>query len=248
MNAEPSASARTTASRRRQGKPEQLTLSYRTWGGSRKGAGRKAGPKPPIPHRPRKPLNPRHPVHVTLRVRRDVPNLRSQVMLAALGRAFAGARGRFGMRLVHFSVQGNHLHLLVEADSAQALSRGMAGLGIRMARRLNGAIGRRGAAFAERYHAQVIENPRQARHALRYVLLNARLHALREDPVGARRGPVLFDPCSSARCFDGWQDGARDAGHAPCGEPSTLVMPAQTWLLRVGWRLWGSIDPSGLRA
>ena len=98
------------------------------------------------------------------------------------------------MRLVHFNVQGNHVHLLVEADEgARSLSRGMAGLGIRMARQLNRAVGRRGALFRERYHARVIDNPRQARHALRYVLLNGVIHSARdsERPVAPARTWLL---------------------------------------------------------
>ncbi len=225
--------------------PAQLSLSFIGWGGARKGAGRKAARTRPVPHVEREKLNPRHPVHVTLHARRDVPHLRSQVCFAALRRAFRGGRDRFGMRLVHFSVQGNHVHLLVEADEgARSLSRGMAGLGIRMARQLNRAVGRRGALFRERYHAQVIDNPRQVRHALRYVLLNGGIHATRgrEQPVANTRGPATVDPCSSAPCFDGWRTTQRVI--EPWGPTTELVAPARTWLLRTGWKIWGLIAPS----
>ena len=225
--------------------PAQLGFSFTSWGGARKGAGRKGRRTRPVPHGRRNKLNPRHPVHVTLHARRDVPHLRSQVCFAALRRAFRGGRDRFGMRLVHFSVQGNHVHLLVEADEgARSLSRGMAGLGIRMARQLNRAVGRRGALFRERYHAQVIGNPRQVRHALRYVLLNSGIHAARgrEHSVAKPRGPATVDPCSSAACFDGWRNTPRVV--EPWGPATELVAPARTWLLSTGWKIWGLIAPS----
>ena len=221
----------------------QLSLSFTGWGGARKGAGRKAGQTTTVAHRKRGALNPRHPVHVTLHARRDVPHLRSQLCFAALRRAFRGGREKFGMRLVHFNVQGNHLHLLVEADEgARSLSRGMAGLGIRMARQLNRAVGRRGALFRERYHATVIDNPRQARHALRYVLLNGGIHATRRRPAAPPRGPLTVDPCSSAPCFEGWLTAPNVI--EPWGSTAELVVPARTWLLGTGWKRWGLLSPS----
>jgi REP element-mobilizing transposase RayT len=225
---------------------EQLSIRYRSWGGARKGAGRKKGPRPPIPHRSREALNPRHPVHVTLHMRRDVPCLRSQVTFGALRRAFRGARERFGMRLVHFNVQGNHLHLIVEAEGGRALSRGMAALGIRIARQLNGVVGRRGGVFAERYHSTPLTCPRQVRNALRYVLLNGSVHRLRVRPGrGGGAGPVGLDPCSSAAVFDGWLPGVSIDALEPWGPACELVVGARLWLLAVGWRRWGAIDPGG---
>src|SRR5829696_9152174 len=225
---------------------EQLALVYRSWGGARKGAGRKKGSRPPMPHRSREPLNPRHPVHVTVHMRRGVPSLRSQVTFGAIRRAFRGARDRFGMRLVHFNVQGNHVHLIVEAEGTRALSRGMAALGIRIARQLNRALGRQGGVFEERYHSTPLTCPRQVRNALRYVLLNGPVHRSRIRP--ARRGgsgPVGLDPCSSGAVFDGWRPGVAIAAPEPWGPAGELVVAASRWLLSVGWRRWGPIDPGG---
>jgi REP element-mobilizing transposase RayT len=224
---------------------EQLALTYRGWGGARKGAGRKKGPRPPIPHRSREPLNPRHPAHVTLHMRRDVPSLRSQVTFGALRRAFRAARGRFGLRLVHFNVQGNHLHLIVEADGTRALSQGMKALGIRIARQLNRALGRRGGVFLERYHSTPLTCPRQVRNALRYVLLNGPVHRSRIRPARRASGPVGLDPCSSGAVFDGWRPGVPIDAPEPWGPAGELVVAASRWLLSVGWRRWGLIDPGG---
>ena len=137
--------------------PLQTNLVFRTWGGARKGAGRKrATARPNVSHLRRASLDANQPVLVTMRVRRDVPNLRTQRPMAGVRLAFAGGRRRFGFRLVHFSVQGNHLHLIVEAADKRALSRGMQGLAIRLARRVNGALGRSGSMFADRYHARAL--------------------------------------------------------------------------------------------
>src|SRR6202163_3015021 len=122
-----------------------------TRGGYRPGAGRKpkrdAGPS----HLRRPELSRHHPVHTTLRVARGCWNLRSRRALAALQGAFEGGRERFGFRLIHYSVQGNHLHLIVEAESKQALSRGMQALTIRMARALNRMMCPRGTVVADRF-------------------------------------------------------------------------------------------------
>jgi len=118
-----------------------------------------------MPHRRRPQIAPRHPVHVTLRVRDEVWNLRSRRCFRALARAFAVGKERFGLRLIHFSVQGNHLHLIVEVVDAASLSRGMQGLAIRMAKRLNQVMQRTGPVFRERYHAHVLRSPTEVARA-----------------------------------------------------------------------------------
>jgi REP element-mobilizing transposase RayT len=103
------------------------------------------------------------PVHVTLRVRRHVYNLRSRRCFKSLENAFFAGGNKFGLRLNHFSVQGNHVHLIVEADDNRALSRGMQGLTIRMARSLNRVMQRRGSVFADRsIHTSSAPRPKPA--------------------------------------------------------------------------------------
>ena len=104
--------------------PVQLELRPRTWGGRRPGAGRKpSGQRVGVPHRPRPDHVPRHPAHVTLRAHAALPSLRGDQLFPTLRRCLAqGSRG--GVRILHFSVQTNHLHLIVEADARTALSRG----------------------------------------------------------------------------------------------------------------------------
>jgi REP element-mobilizing transposase RayT len=160
-------------------------------------------------------------VHVTLRVQPGIGYLRAYRRARLLEDAFREARLRYGMRIVHYSIQGNHLHLLVEADDAKALARGMQGLAIRIAKRLNALIGRRGAVFADRYHSRALETRREVANAMPHVLNNYRKHTLEHMP------PRWDDPWSSARFLNGPME-----SNAP-------VMPARTWLLRVGWRVSG---------
>jgi REP element-mobilizing transposase RayT len=145
-------------------------------------------------------------------------------------------RGRF--RLVHYSIQSNHLHLMVEAASAADLGRGMKSLGARLARAVNRVFARRGRVLEDRYHLHVLRTPREVRNALAYVLLNARRHAakLGRRPTRARGA----DPCSSGRWFEGWRV-MPGIGRAP-DQPA--VAAAHTWLLRIGWRRAGLIGLS----
>src|SRR3982751_6359527 len=126
-------------------KPKQIEMRLPTWGGKRKGAGRKpAKAKAAVSHLARPRFSRSQPVHVTLRTLPGVGFLRAWSLFQAITRALREARERFGLRVVHFSVQGNHLHLLVEAEGAESLSRGIQGLAIRIAKALNRACSRRG--------------------------------------------------------------------------------------------------------
>jgi REP element-mobilizing transposase RayT len=184
-----------------------------------------------VPHVTRPRHAARHPLHVTVRVRRGLPSLRGRRELAVLRVALAGGAERFGFRLIHFSVQRDHLHLVAEAKDEVALTRGLKGLGVRIARRLNRAWGRRGNVVCDR-HARVLKTPREVRNALAYVLRNAQHH-------GAHCGP--FDPASSAAWFDGWRADARALAAAAARAGPAFVAAARTWLLRVGWRCHGRI-------
>jgi hypothetical protein len=136
-------------------------------------------------------------------------------------------------RVVHFSLLGDHLHLIVEADDKVALSAGMQGLTVRVAKALNRMMGRRGAVFADRYHAHVLRTPAEVRNALADVLLNHQSHMLR---IGARAQGGRTDRYSSAATFDGWSDGIEP-------EAPTVTAPARSWLLRAGWRRRGLLSP-----
>jgi putative transposase len=173
------------------------------------------------------------PVHVTLRVRKSVDNLRKRRTFSAVRRALAGGKQRFGVRLVQYSVQRTHLHLVMEAADRQCLSRGMQGLGVRLAKAINRATGRNGAVFVERYHARRVKTALELRQLLAYVLNNARRHAAQ---YGRRYPDDWLDPCSSAPHFDGWY------GRAPPPTADVATVPAKSELLRHAWRAYGLLD------
>jgi REP element-mobilizing transposase RayT len=167
-----------------------------------------------------------------MRLRGGLPSLRHKPLSRLVLDSFHAAKERFGARLVHFSVQSNHVHLLVEVDEHGALSRAMQGLGTRLAKRINHRLERRGPVFGDRYHARALTTPLEVRRALVYVLHNQRRHFI------AAGRPSGFDPLSTAPYFDGF---ARDIARPPAtAPPSALpVAPARTWLLRIGWRRHG---------
>ncbi len=210
-------------------RPRQLDLPEPPrWGGRRRGAGRKpVGARPRVPHRRRAKHNVRHPVHVTLRRHDGVASLRSSRVHPEL-RAALAASSRSAFRVIHYSIQLDHVHLIVEADEVAALGRGLQGLAIRCARAVNRSVGRRGAVWSDRYHARALGTPREVRAGIVYVLLNFRKHL---------RAAAGVDPCSSGPWFGGWVE---PVGLAVAERP---VVSPRTWLATVGWRrAGGSID------
>lgn len=213
----------------------ELPLSFiPRWGGRRAGAGRKPGRLRRDPHALRAPLASRYPCHVALRVRSEIPSLRVKRFVRELEARMRAGCERRGFRVVHYSVQTNHAHFIVEASGTHDLSCGLRSLGARFARAVNRAFGRSGPVLADRAHVRVLRTPKEVRHALAYVLLNARKHAAQ---IGRRIGRSFApDPASSGRWFDGWREPLE-----PARDASSVAL-ARTWMLRVGWRRWRLIS------
>jgi hypothetical protein len=179
---------------------------------------------------------------VTLRLLAGLPSLRTVAIVRELERSFAVSCTRPGFRLVHYSLQGNHAHLIVEAQDQVTLGRGMMAIGSRIARAVNRVAGRTGRVLADRYHMRLLKTPKEVRGALRYVLLNARRHAARA--VSRLREAVRVDPASSGRWFDGWKHEVPGADvQAPTRTRPSVARP-RTWLLTAGWRRHGLLDPT----
>ena len=214
----------------------QLTLDLRQpaqWGGRRDGAGRKPGPRRRDPHAPRAPLAARHPCHLTLRVRRDVPSLRSARFVREFERSLRSVRERGRFRVVHYALLGDHAHFVVEASSSRDLSCGMKSLGSRLSRAVNRVFHRVGAVLDDRSHVRVLRTPTEVRRAIAYVLLNTRRHLAKLGRWVDPRGRI--DPASSGRWFDGWTNRTETAGDAPA------VARPRSWLLSIGWRRAGLV-------
>src|SRR3954462_15202808 len=208
------------------GRTRQMRLPLEVaskWGGARKGAGRKPRGRPSMPHDTRPKVDPRYPLQVTIRAAPGLPSLRSPRLFGALRRAIARASvDRF--RVIHFSIQQDHGHFIVEGDEARRARGGMHGLAIRLALAVNRALGRKGTVVGDRYHARPLTTPRQMRTSMVYVLLNFRKHL---------RAPACIDPRSSGRHFGGWQATPAVTDVAPA------TADPDTWMARVGWRLAG---------
>ena len=223
--------------------PKQLTfMDYRRTsgrGGPRAGAGRPRGPRPRVMHRKRAAVPGNCPVHVTLRVKADLPSLREGKLVREWRRSLAKASERGAFRVAHYSLQGDHAHLIVEANGKHALACGMKSIGARLARAMNRINGRSGPVLDGRYHHRSLRSPREVRRALAYVLLNARRHLAKRRHLA--RTSSSLDPASSARWFDGWS--AEAASRIEKATAPREVARPRTWLLSVGWRRHGLVDP-----
>jgi REP element-mobilizing transposase RayT len=224
---------------------KQLDMHY--WRGSHLGEasrpGRRPGPNPRVRHESREGVKKELPHHITLKVVRGLGSLRKWCVLREIEASFRKACSRPGFRLVQYSIQDDHAHLIVEADDAERLACGMKSIAARFARAVNRALGRKGRVLADRFHDEVLTCPRQVRNALAYVLLNARRHAAKR--LAKLRKANVLDAASSARWFAGWRNDV-DLDRSP---PHSLgraaaVSPATTWLLRAGWRRHGLLDPN----
>jgi REP element-mobilizing transposase RayT len=216
----------------------QVELVFRTHGGKRRGAGRKPkGQRAGQRHAARPAHNPRHPVHVTMRVVGSASGLRRKDTYLALREATIVTARREDFRITHMSIQRDHLHLIVEADSKRALSKGVQGFSISAARQINRAITARGGdrrtgrVIADRYHSRPLTSPRAVRNAIAYLLGNWRHH-------GEDRAPFAqtwkVDPFSSGATFFDW----RELESSPVLWPlpptyhPLIVLRARTWLLQ----------------
>jgi REP element-mobilizing transposase RayT len=229
---------------------EQLVLfEHKKHGGKRPGAGRPPkGERAGERHEQRPFHDARNPVHVVLRAVKAVGNLRRRRVYQAIREATRTVARREDFRIVHLSIQRTHVHLLVEAKTKAALAAGMQGFQISAAKHLNAAISkgrpgprRKGTVFPDRYHAVVIESPRQARHALSYVINNWRKHGEDRGEM-TRLGDV--DWYSSGAMFAGWKEHGTQgfALRGPPELPPMLVGAPRTWLLREGWRKHGAVS------
>lgn len=205
-------------------------------GGWRRNAGRKKKPGA-VSHNTRAEIQQQHPQHVTIRVVDGAPALARDYLMTIIRNGIAISHKPW-FRICEFNVLGNHLHLLVEATRKDLLARGMQGLEVRLAKRINGRTKRKGKLFAHRYHARSLRTPREVRNALRYVLLNRKHHAAEK-----RFNRYWVDPFSSAPWFTGWAQ--------PISKHAWMVQdlvtqpaptqPATAWLLTTGWKRHGPL-------
>ena len=215
--------------------PQQLSIDQcfvhrRVPSRRKKKPGRKPARRARVLHRERVAVRKEHPVHVTLRMRRDVPSLRNGRWLRAFRETLARGCERGDFRVAHYSVQRDHVHMTVEAADKQALASGMKSIGARIALAVNRVFRRKGPVLDGRFHSVVLASPRRVRNALRYVLLNDRKHrGQRGDLRGRSNAP---DSASSGRFFEGWKERIKAI-------PKIEVARPRSWLLAKGWQRGG---------
>jgi REP element-mobilizing transposase RayT len=198
--------------------------------------GNKLGRKPSkdsgVSHGSRPRLAASTPIHITLKWCAGLPTLRDAGPDAIIRASFRHTNedNENGLRIVMYSIQGNHLHMICEADGAKSLGRAMQGLKVRIARRLNRLWERTGTVFADRYHRQDLTSPTQVHGCIRYVLQNRFRHRL----TASCSNPNHPDRYSSGRWFTGWSE-----PHLQVTPDDLLDAPVQepgTWLLSKGWK------------
>jgi REP element-mobilizing transposase RayT len=217
--------------------------------------GRPPGPNPRTRHRSRVAFPETHPCLVTLKVTKRVGSLRRKGTVREIEGSFREANDRGDFRLVVYSVQRDHVHLIVEAKDRGALGRGMKAIASRLARAVNRSLGRSSKVLRDRYHLRVLTNARQVWNTISYVLSNARRHEQKDRDALARQGVAVrplesrgtLDGASSARWFEGWRrDVPIDRSPPPGLSWRCVVAEARTWLLREGWRRYGFLDPNAI--
>ena len=166
-----------------------------------------------------------------MRYQKGLPSMRSEILARQVMAQIRRANRRF-WRIVHFSIQATHLHLIAEVESAGELARAMKGFRVRVAKAVNAVLRRRGVVSSGRYHVHALRTPRETRHAIAYVLRNASKHgALRQG----------WDPWSSAAWFDGWSAPLERLADVYRRRVALPVATPRTWLLAVGWRRHGPV-------
>ena len=200
-----------------------------------------------VPHRPRPTHKKAHPLHVTIKALPNLPSFRQQRVHALVLLVLRNQRKRAyaeTFRILHFSIQSNHIHLILEAEQGpteepstrhlNAIRSGVSGFMIAFAQRLNRMFERSGRVWADRYHRRDLKTPTETKNALRYVFANARRHGVTLPGSGS------CDPFSSAKHFDGFSKPLPDRYDEPDRWP---ILRPQTWLLDKGWKKQGLIDP-----
>lgn len=215
------------------GKPKQLEMNgLAGWGGKRKGAGRK-NRSGTLNHLKRQRVNPKAPIHVTMKLREGLPNIQCPEMHEKFKSGLRKAKA-LGLRVIHYTVERNHIHMMIECSNNSSLSRGMKSLGASFGRAIRAFAGGKGPVFKERFHMRVVKTPMEVRNVIAYVLTNTSKHHKMAP------GPT---PYSSGMYFSEWKKllGRRAGPVLREFVPITTDLPEflcepKSWLAREGWR------------
>lgn len=146
----------------------KLNLNKGRWGGRRSGSGRKRLHSKGVSHRVREKISSRLPAHINLKYRISI---RNKDFLRILKRAIFNSRKK-GLRIIHYSVQSNHIHFIIETNNKKTLETGMRSLTVTMAKGLA-----KGKVQLQRYHLHVLKSVMETKNAVRYVVFNEQKHS-----------------------------------------------------------------------
>jgi putative transposase len=211
------------------------------WGGKRRGAGRK-NLSGTINHMKRPKVSLKQPCHITLRLKKGIPSLRNKLLFKEFKAGVKRAKA-WGLHVIHFSVQSNHIHLFCESESSDKLARAIRSLAGQFAKEVRKyaskkGYGRKGSVFEGRYHLHVLKTPNETKRALEYVLLNTAKHMDVIEHV---------DRYSSGNDFKHWRlllgkryrslikADAEFYSQNPTTELDEILSPARSWLAKTGW-------------
>jgi REP element-mobilizing transposase RayT len=198
-------------------------------GGKRRNAGRK-NKSGMVNHMEREKVDFKKPLHLTQKLKPIQFRLRNHAFLKEFKQACKRVQS-FGLHVIHFSIQNNHIHFILEAKDNKALSNGMRSLGCKIAKLINREMGTKGPVFDGRYHLHVLKKPTEMRNALRYVLLNQANHS---------KLIPYSDEFSTAKYFRDFRHllraniGPLLNDHRPLDLPEFLKCPS-SWLCKSGW-------------
>ncbi|MEI8348179.1 MAG: transposase [Pseudomonadota bacterium] len=145
--------------------------------------------KTPVPHRLREEIPKKKPVHVVWHLNPHVPPCRRKNILLIFKKAVLKGR-LMGLKVIHFSLMNNHLHLLIETENKKALAKALQSFAISFTKRLKNFNGlKKTPIFKERYFCHILKSLREVKHAIHYILMNGKKAGLSRYDI---------DPYSSA--------------------------------------------------
>lgn len=141
-------------------------------GGRRPKCGRKRLKSKGVSHRSREQVTGRDLLHINFKYKTYV---RSDAFYEVFKRGIKNS-ARFDFKILSFSIESNHIHLIAEAGNSDNLTLGMKSLTCTLSKGLNLIKNTNGKTQIERFHLHILKNPQEARNAINYVLFNHEKH------------------------------------------------------------------------
>lgn len=140
-----------------------------------KGAGRPAVHDKGIRHTEREVIKKLTTLHLTIKIDKQKAGLKSKAVLSLLHKAIKNAR-KLGLGIVHYTLEYDHIHMLVEARDNETLAKGMQSFGICFSKGINKLKGLKGQVYKSRYHLRILKTPREIKNVVHYILGNSVKH------------------------------------------------------------------------